>query len=166
MGPLEPQQQRQLKQVIAEFANIFAKNNNDLGKTDIIQRMLNNGLIQPSRSLWASPVVLSFSLVKTVNTHVYQPCVEAYQVFWANKDHNKLSPILFWDDNNKGKQEEELTWNINQVWETDNNQNKSANWEWKKIDKGKKKEKEKETIPTNSTYSSYAYTSLQPPNYH
>ncbi|KAG9304601.1 hypothetical protein G9A89_020165 [Geosiphon pyriformis] len=81
MGPLESQQQRQLKQLIAEFADIFAKNNNDLGKTDIvqhqihtrdaspkkqqayrvppashqfireeIQRMLNNGLIQPLRS--------------------------------------------------------------------------------------------------------------------
>ncbi|KAG9301699.1 hypothetical protein G9A89_016770 [Geosiphon pyriformis] len=37
MSPLEPQQQRQLKQLIAEFADIFAKDNNDLGKTDIVQ---------------------------------------------------------------------------------------------------------------------------------
>ncbi|KAG9303377.1 hypothetical protein G9A89_013703 [Geosiphon pyriformis] len=36
MGPLESQQQRQLKQLIAEFANIFAKDNNNLGKTDIV----------------------------------------------------------------------------------------------------------------------------------
>ncbi|KAG9286083.1 hypothetical protein G9A89_022760 [Geosiphon pyriformis] len=36
MGPLESQQQRQLKQLIAEFADIFAKNNNDLGKTYIV----------------------------------------------------------------------------------------------------------------------------------
>ncbi|KAG9303239.1 hypothetical protein G9A89_013565 [Geosiphon pyriformis] len=36
MGSLEPQQQRQLKQLIAEFADIFAKDNNDLGKTDIV----------------------------------------------------------------------------------------------------------------------------------
>ncbi|KAG9291743.1 hypothetical protein G9A89_012028 [Geosiphon pyriformis] len=36
MGLLEPQQQRQLKQLIAEFADIFAKDNNDLGKTDIV----------------------------------------------------------------------------------------------------------------------------------
>ncbi|KAG9294729.1 hypothetical protein G9A89_008208 [Geosiphon pyriformis] len=40
MGPLEPQQQRQLKQLIAEFADIFAKNNNDLGKTDIVQHQI------------------------------------------------------------------------------------------------------------------------------
>ncbi|KAG9303511.1 hypothetical protein G9A89_018407 [Geosiphon pyriformis] len=36
MSPLESQQQRQLKQLIAEFADIFAKDNNDLGKTDIV----------------------------------------------------------------------------------------------------------------------------------
>ncbi|KAG9303050.1 hypothetical protein G9A89_022139 [Geosiphon pyriformis] len=36
MGFLEPQQQRQLKQLIAEFADIFAKDNNNLGKTDIV----------------------------------------------------------------------------------------------------------------------------------
>ncbi|KAG9300530.1 hypothetical protein G9A89_002408 [Geosiphon pyriformis] len=37
MSFLEPQQQRQLKQLIAEFADIFAKDNNDLRKTDIVQ---------------------------------------------------------------------------------------------------------------------------------
>ncbi|KAG9299303.1 hypothetical protein G9A89_013951 [Geosiphon pyriformis] len=33
---LKPQQQNQLKELIAEFANIFAKNNNDLGRTDLV----------------------------------------------------------------------------------------------------------------------------------
>ncbi|KAG9286172.1 hypothetical protein G9A89_010186 [Geosiphon pyriformis] len=37
MGQLEPQQQTQLKELIAEFADIFAKNNNDLGRTDLVQ---------------------------------------------------------------------------------------------------------------------------------
>ncbi|KAG9305539.1 hypothetical protein G9A89_003602 [Geosiphon pyriformis] len=36
MDLLELQQQRQLKQLIAKFADIFAKNNDDLGKTDIV----------------------------------------------------------------------------------------------------------------------------------
>ncbi|KAG9295003.1 hypothetical protein G9A89_017797 [Geosiphon pyriformis] len=37
MGQLEPQQQIQLKELIAEFADIFTENNNDLGKTDLVQ---------------------------------------------------------------------------------------------------------------------------------
>ncbi|KAG9305051.1 hypothetical protein G9A89_007454 [Geosiphon pyriformis] len=36
MGQLEPQQQNQLKELIAEFANIFAENKNDLGRTDLV----------------------------------------------------------------------------------------------------------------------------------
>ncbi|KAG9299332.1 hypothetical protein G9A89_013980 [Geosiphon pyriformis] len=36
MGQLEPQQQTQLKELIAEFADIFAENNNDLGRTDLV----------------------------------------------------------------------------------------------------------------------------------
>ncbi|KAG9296977.1 hypothetical protein G9A89_001768 [Geosiphon pyriformis] len=36
MGQLEPQQQNQLKELIAKFADIFAKNNNDLGRTDLV----------------------------------------------------------------------------------------------------------------------------------
>ncbi|KAG9306857.1 hypothetical protein G9A89_005758 [Geosiphon pyriformis] len=41
-----------------------------------------------------------------------KPTWEAYQVSWADKEHNKLPPILSWDNNNKekGKQKEELTW--------------------------------------------------------
>ncbi|KAG9291913.1 hypothetical protein G9A89_004851 [Geosiphon pyriformis] len=40
MGQLEPQQQNQLKELIVEFANIFAKNNNDLERTDLIQHQI------------------------------------------------------------------------------------------------------------------------------
>ncbi|KAG9293802.1 hypothetical protein G9A89_019140 [Geosiphon pyriformis] len=36
MRQLEPQQQNQFKELIAEFADIFAKNNNDLGRTDLV----------------------------------------------------------------------------------------------------------------------------------
>ncbi|KAG9291783.1 hypothetical protein G9A89_012068 [Geosiphon pyriformis] len=43
-----------------------------------------------------------------------KPIWEAYQVFWADANHNELPPILSWNDNPKRKQKEELTW------ETDN----------------------------------------------
>ncbi|KAG9284739.1 hypothetical protein G9A89_003042 [Geosiphon pyriformis] len=36
MRQLEPQQQSQFKELIAEFADIFTENNNDLGKTDLV----------------------------------------------------------------------------------------------------------------------------------
>ncbi|KAG9283951.1 hypothetical protein G9A89_005458 [Geosiphon pyriformis] len=49
IDPLEPQQQRQLKQLIAEFADIFAKDNNDLGKTDIVQHQIHTGDALPKR---------------------------------------------------------------------------------------------------------------------
>ncbi|KAG9295508.1 hypothetical protein G9A89_013537 [Geosiphon pyriformis] len=41
-----------------------------------------------------------------------KPIWEAYQVLWADEKHNKLLPILSWDNNNKekGKQKKELTW--------------------------------------------------------
>ncbi|KAG9288386.1 hypothetical protein G9A89_021417 [Geosiphon pyriformis] len=95
MGPLEPQQQRQLKQLIAKFADIFAKDNNILGKIDMVQhqihtgdappkcqqtyrvppashqfireevqRMLNNGLIQPSRTTDASHIAFGAILLQ------------------------------------------------------------------------------------------------------
>ncbi|KAG9293599.1 hypothetical protein G9A89_005602 [Geosiphon pyriformis] len=47
MGQLEPQQQNQLKELIAEFANIFAKNNNDLGRTDLVQHQIYTGDAKP-----------------------------------------------------------------------------------------------------------------------
>ncbi|KAG9288181.1 hypothetical protein G9A89_020487 [Geosiphon pyriformis] len=55
-----------------------------------------------------------------------KPTWEAYQVLWADKEHNKLLPILSWDNNNKGKgkQKEELTWETNDLTWTDNNKSK------------------------------------------
>ncbi|KAG9286415.1 hypothetical protein G9A89_014581 [Geosiphon pyriformis] len=47
MGQLEPQQQIQLKELIAEFADIFAKNNNDLGRTDLVQHQIYTGDAKP-----------------------------------------------------------------------------------------------------------------------
>ncbi|KAG9294192.1 hypothetical protein G9A89_021551 [Geosiphon pyriformis] len=38
-----------------------------------------------------------------------KPIWEAYQVSWANEDHNELPPILLWDEPEKRKQKEELT---------------------------------------------------------
>ncbi|KAG9303131.1 hypothetical protein G9A89_005089 [Geosiphon pyriformis] len=49
MGPLESQQQRQLKQLIAKFADIFAKDNNDLEKTDMIQHQIHIKNASPKR---------------------------------------------------------------------------------------------------------------------
>ncbi|KAG9305124.1 hypothetical protein G9A89_007764 [Geosiphon pyriformis] len=47
MEQLEPHQQKQLKELIAEFANIFAKNNNDLGRTDLVQHQIYTGNAKP-----------------------------------------------------------------------------------------------------------------------
>ncbi|KAG9299798.1 hypothetical protein G9A89_013158 [Geosiphon pyriformis] len=38
-----------------------------------------------------------------------KPTWEAYQVLWADEEHNELLPILSWDDNRKGKQTNKLT---------------------------------------------------------
>ncbi|KAG9295562.1 hypothetical protein G9A89_003865 [Geosiphon pyriformis] len=46
---LEPQQQNQLKELIAEFADIFAKNNNDLGRTNLVQHQIYTGDAKPRR---------------------------------------------------------------------------------------------------------------------
>ncbi|KAG9287377.1 hypothetical protein G9A89_023749 [Geosiphon pyriformis] len=47
MGQLEPQQQNQFKKLIADFADIFAKNNNDLGRTDLVQHQIYIGDAKP-----------------------------------------------------------------------------------------------------------------------
>ncbi|KAG9297987.1 hypothetical protein G9A89_018815 [Geosiphon pyriformis] len=49
IGQLKPQQQTQLKELIAEFADIFAKNNNDLGRTDLVQHQIYTGDAKPRR---------------------------------------------------------------------------------------------------------------------
>ncbi|KAG9305281.1 hypothetical protein G9A89_007776 [Geosiphon pyriformis] len=53
-----------------------------------------------------------------------KPTWKAYQVSWADKEHNELLPILFWDDNNKGKgkQKEELIWETDDLTWTDNDE--------------------------------------------
>ncbi|KAG9288061.1 hypothetical protein G9A89_017656 [Geosiphon pyriformis] len=49
IGQLKPQQWSQLKELIAEFANIFAENNNDLGRTNLIQHQIYTGNAKPRR---------------------------------------------------------------------------------------------------------------------
>ncbi|KAG9293083.1 hypothetical protein G9A89_016445 [Geosiphon pyriformis] len=51
-----------------------------------------------------------------------KPIWEAYQVLWADEKHNKLPPILPWNDNDneKGKQKEEFTWETDDLTWTDN----------------------------------------------
>ncbi|KAG9285892.1 hypothetical protein G9A89_013317 [Geosiphon pyriformis] len=92
-----------------------------------------------------------------------KPTWEAYQVLWVDKEHNKLPPILFWDDSNKGKgkQKEELTWKTDDLTWTNNNKNKStSSWEWEEDKENKEKGKEKETTQIITTYNN-TYTILQ-----
>ncbi|KAG9291670.1 hypothetical protein G9A89_022089 [Geosiphon pyriformis] len=49
MGQLELQQQTQLKELIAEFADIFTENNNDLGRTNLVQHQIYTGDAKPRR---------------------------------------------------------------------------------------------------------------------
>ncbi|KAG9291760.1 hypothetical protein G9A89_012045 [Geosiphon pyriformis] len=86
-----------------------------------------------------------------------KPMWEAYQVLWTNKKHNELPPILFWDNNNKGKekQKKELTWATNDLTWTDNDKSKpTSSWKWKEDKENKGKGKEEETTQT-TTYNTY-----------
>ncbi|KAG9303524.1 hypothetical protein G9A89_018420 [Geosiphon pyriformis] len=76
-----------------------------------------------------------------------KPTWEAYQVLWADEEHNELPPILSWDDNGKGKQTNKLTC-----------------WEWNK-DKGKGKKKEEGMPPTAAIYNFYTHHTPQQSNY-
>ncbi|KAG9287275.1 hypothetical protein G9A89_008905 [Geosiphon pyriformis] len=58
-----------------------------------------------------------------------KPTWKAYQVSWADKEHNKLPPILSWDDNGKGKQTNKLTWETNDLIWIDNKQEEASSWE-------------------------------------
>ncbi|KAG9289369.1 hypothetical protein G9A89_007930 [Geosiphon pyriformis] len=49
IGQLELQQQTQFKELIAKFANIFAENNNDLGRTNLVQHQIYTGDAKPRR---------------------------------------------------------------------------------------------------------------------
>ncbi|KAG9304610.1 hypothetical protein G9A89_020174 [Geosiphon pyriformis] len=88
------------------------------------------------------------------NTHELQLSQnEAYQVLWTDIDHNKLLPILAWDnnDNEKEKQRKELTWEATIDTWTDNNQSKIPPiLDWKENNKKKEKKRE-ENIPEETT---------------
>ncbi|KAG9307376.1 hypothetical protein G9A89_017205 [Geosiphon pyriformis] len=85
-----------------------------------------------------------------------KPTWEAYQISWANEEHNELPSILSWDDNRKGKQTNKLTWETDNLTWTDNEQEEPSSWEWKKK-KGKGKEREEENTQANNTYIPYTY---------
>ncbi|KAG9291009.1 hypothetical protein G9A89_012881 [Geosiphon pyriformis] len=85
---------------------------------------------------------------------------KAYQVFWADANHNKLLLILLWNDNPKGKQKEELTWKTDDLIWTDNEQEEPLSWKWKE-EKGKEKEREEENTQANNTYIPYTYSQQQ-----
>ncbi|KAG9296030.1 hypothetical protein G9A89_011882 [Geosiphon pyriformis] len=86
-------------------------------------------LSQNSRYMWVPATCRHFKSIITPLAPLIKfekkkkkPTWKAYQVFWANKNHNELLPILSWDDNRKEKQREKLTWNADQAWKTNNNQ--------------------------------------------
>ncbi|KAG9286170.1 hypothetical protein G9A89_010184 [Geosiphon pyriformis] len=95
-----------------------------------------------SFSLARTPITTpSTPLIKFKKEKV-KPTWEAYQVSWADVDHNKLLPILVCDNNNnkKEKQREEPTWEATINTWTDNNQSKMPpmlNWKEKNKKKGK-----------------------------
>ncbi|KAG9303083.1 hypothetical protein G9A89_005041 [Geosiphon pyriformis] len=95
-----------------------------------------------------------------------KPTWEVYQVSWADEKHNKLLPILLWDNNSKEKQKRtEPIWNIDQAWNTDHNLKEPPIWRWDKKKKGKEKVKEEEPLSTVS-YTPYTYTPPQLLSYH
>ncbi|KAG9292929.1 hypothetical protein G9A89_016291 [Geosiphon pyriformis] len=84
-----------------------------------------------------------------------KPTWEAYQVFWANTEHNKLLPVSLWDENRKKKQRKKLTWRADQVWETNLDSKELTTWEWDERKKEKRKVKKEEPLPAiiDNTYS-------------
>ncbi|KAG9295580.1 hypothetical protein G9A89_003883 [Geosiphon pyriformis] len=87
-----------------------------------------------------------------------KPTWEAYQVSWADEEHNELLPILSWDDNyqEKGKQKKELTWETDDLTWTNHDESKlTSSWEWEENNKNKGKGKEKETTQTTTAYNTY-----------
>ncbi|KAG9305918.1 hypothetical protein G9A89_016571 [Geosiphon pyriformis] len=78
----------------------------------------------------------------------------------------KTKPIweAYQNDNSKGKQKEELTWEIDDLIWTDNEQKEPSSWKWKEK-KRKGKEKKEENTPVNNTYISYTYGQQQSSTY-
>ncbi|KAG9303549.1 hypothetical protein G9A89_018445 [Geosiphon pyriformis] len=93
-----------------------------------------------------------------------KPTWEAYQVSWADEEHNELPPILSWDNNRKGKQTNKLTWKTDDLTWTDNKQEEASSWEWNE-DKGKGKEKKEGIPPTTTIYNFYTHYTPQQSNY-
>ncbi|KAG9290285.1 hypothetical protein G9A89_022261 [Geosiphon pyriformis] len=55
------------------------------------------------------------SIIVLIKKKKEKPIWEAYQVFWADEDHNELLLILSWDNKGKRKQKKKPTWNTNQA---------------------------------------------------
>ncbi|KAG9292924.1 hypothetical protein G9A89_016286 [Geosiphon pyriformis] len=99
-----------------------------------------------------------------------KPTWEAYQVSWADVDHNELLPILAWNnnDNEKEKQREEPIWEATiDAW-TDNNQSEMPpilDWEEKNKKKGKGREENisKKTTTTEKITSGWEREYLHEP---
>ncbi|KAG9301805.1 hypothetical protein G9A89_003192 [Geosiphon pyriformis] len=75
-----------------------------------------------------------------------KPTWEAYQILWANIEHNELPPILDWEEKNnvKGKRtetEEHTCETTIDTWNNDD-ENKATPTSWKEKGKGKEKEKD------------------------
>ncbi|KAG9306551.1 hypothetical protein G9A89_004748 [Geosiphon pyriformis] len=102
---------------------------------------------------WLSKTPLREKLLIKLEEEKKKPTWKAYQVSWADADHNELPLILSWNDNPKGKQKEELTWETDDLTWTDNKQKELSSWKWKK--------REKENTQANNTYISYTYGQQQ-----
>ncbi|KAG9298296.1 hypothetical protein G9A89_002784 [Geosiphon pyriformis] len=76
-----------------------------------------------------------FTLLIELKEKKPKPTWEAYQVLWADNNHNKLLPILLWDEPEEEKE------------------------------RGKEKGKEKDTIQANNTYIPDTYAPSQQSNY-
>ncbi|KAG9294553.1 hypothetical protein G9A89_008664 [Geosiphon pyriformis] len=84
-------------------------------------------LSQNGQHTWVPATCGHFKPITTPSTPLIEfeeekakPIWEAYQVFWADTDHNELPLILSWDNNGKRKKKEELTWKTNELIWTDN----------------------------------------------
>ncbi|KAG9304385.1 hypothetical protein G9A89_019947 [Geosiphon pyriformis] len=62
----------------------------------------------PATCNYFKPIITPIAPLIKFEEEERKPTWEVYQVLWTNEDHNKLPPILSWDDNKKGKQKEKL----------------------------------------------------------
>ncbi|KAG9286514.1 hypothetical protein G9A89_014680 [Geosiphon pyriformis] len=67
------------------------------------QALIDNDWLTGNTREYQQPPLINFEEEKP------KPTWEAYQVSWADKEHNELPPILSWDNNGKGKQINKLT---------------------------------------------------------